>query len=146
MSYEQIVMRQSFSGEKASTFMNTEPVTVPPDTTVEKLVNDYIYRYHYKMFPVTENGKLVGCISTKEIRDIPKDQWRSHKVIEYADRCTPGNTVSPDTDAAKLLMTMQQSEKSRLMVVDNGKLLGIISLKDMLRYISLKSDIEGGAG
>jgi len=41
---------------------------------------------------------------------------------------------------------MSQTGNSRLLVVDQGKLVGIVSLKDLLRFLSLKLDLEGGVG
>ena len=37
---------------------------------------------------------------------------------------------------------MNRSGNSRLMVVEDKRLLGIISLKDMLKFLSIKLDLE----
>jgi hypothetical protein len=37
---------------------------------------------------------------------------------------------------------MKQSGLSRLMVTENSRLLGIVALKDMLEFLSLKMDLE----
>ena len=37
---------------------------------------------------------------------------------------------------------MTRSSLSRLMVVEQGKLVGIIALKDLLRFFSLKLELE----
>ena len=36
--------------------MNANPVTVQDSITVAQLVEDYIYKHHYKMFPVMVGG------------------------------------------------------------------------------------------
>ncbi len=41
------------------------------------------------------------------------------------------------------LNLMHRSGNSRLMVVEGDRLLGILSLKDMLKFLSLKLDLEG---
>ncbi|MCX6357296.1 MAG: site-2 protease family protein, partial [Candidatus Aureabacteria bacterium] len=48
-SYQQLVARKAFEGEPLRRFMQPDPVTVPPSITIQELVEEYIYRYHYKM-------------------------------------------------------------------------------------------------
>jgi CBS domain containing-hemolysin-like protein len=40
---------------------------------------------------------------------------------------------------------VQPKTQSRYMVVDNGQLVGMISLKDLLELISLKLEIDSGS-
>jgi CBS domain-containing protein len=40
------------------------------------------------------------------------------------------------------LSKMSQSGNSRLLVLENGKLVSIITLKDMVKFLSMKMDIE----
>ena len=57
--------------------------------------------------------------------------------------CSGDNTVSPDSDTAKVLAHMMRPDApSRLMVVENGRLLGVVSLKDLKSFIALKLDLE----
>ena len=56
--------------------MKTDPVTVTPSLSVAQLVDDYIYKYHYKMFPIVEDtDRLVGCVTTKQVKEIPREEW-----------------------------------------------------------------------
>ena len=102
-SYRQLLIRKVLEGEKVSRFMNPEPVTVHPKVPLSVLIEDYIYKFHYKMFPVVENGKLVGCITTKHLKDIPRSEWNEHAAGEIAIHCKDENSVSPDADAVKVL-------------------------------------------
>ncbi|KPJ87435.1 MAG: peptidase M50 [Spirochaetes bacterium DG_61] len=144
-SYQQVVMRQTLEGEKVSRFMEKNPLTVKGSITLRELVEDHIYTHHFKMYPVVERGKLIGCISTKEVKNVPKSEWDKRTVKEFAVHCSSDNSVTPDTDAINVLSKMKQTGQSRLMVVENGKLVGVITLKDMLNFISLKVELEEGA-
>jgi Zn-dependent protease len=142
MSYQQLLVRKALEGESVRRFMNANPVTVPDSITVERLVEDYIYKYHYKMFPVMEGDKLVGCITTRQVKDIPREAWSRETIREAASPCSAENTVSPQTDAVKALALMSQGGISRLMVVENGRLVGLVTLKDLLDFFSLKVELE----
>ena len=43
------------------------------------------------------------------------------------------------------MATMSRSGQSRLMIVEGEKLIGILALKDILEFLSLKLDLEGAA-
>jgi Zn-dependent protease/CBS domain-containing protein len=141
-AYQQLKVRTVLEGQKVSRFMKTDPVTVPAHITVSEMVEEYMYRYHYKLFPVVEDGKLVGCVTTKQTKEIPREEWGSRTVEEIAEGCTNENSVSPDREAVKVLSAMRRNGISRLMVVDNGELLGVITLKDLLEFIAMKLELE----
>jgi CBS domain-containing protein len=141
-SYQQLMVRNALQGEPVRRFMNAEPVTVPPSLSVKDLVEDYVYRYHYKMFPVVDDGKLVGCVSTKEVKDISHEEWEKKRVGDLTAGCSSDNTLTPDTDAVEALSLMNRTGISRLMVTEGDRLAGIITLKDLLKFLSLRMELE----
>jgi Zn-dependent protease/CBS domain-containing protein len=142
-SYKQLVTRRSLEGESVRRFMRTDPVTVRPDLALEELVEDYIYKFHFKFFPVVDDAnQLLGCITTRQLKEIPRNDWGKVTVGALAAGCSTVNTIGPDADALKALSIMNQNNASRLMVVEEGHLVGIIALKDMLRFLSLKVELE----
>jgi len=143
MSYQQLLMRKALEGEPVSRFMNRHPVTVPPSLTVKELVEDYIYKYHFKMFPVMAGDQLVGYITTRQVKEVPREEWERETIGHLAAPCSSENTITPDTDATKALARMNQTGSSRLLVIDRGHLVGIVALKDLLNFLSLKVELEG---
>ena len=142
MSYQQLLLRRQLEGEPVSRLMNTEVRTVPPDITLQQCVDDYVYRYHYKMFPVTRNGDLIGCVTTRRIKDVPREEWDRTTVEEIANGCTGENTISPEADAMQALSKMQRNRISRLMVVEENRLRGVFSLKDVMNLMARKVELE----
>ena len=142
MSYQQVLIRKALEGETVQHFMKKDPVTVPSSISIKELVEDYIYNYHYKMYPVVEGGDLIGCITSRQVKDIPRDLWTSRTVGNVAIRSSPENTIDPAADALKALSVMSKTGNSRLMVVDDGRLVGIITLKDILGFISIKLALD----
>lgn len=143
MSYKQLILRSALEGEKVRRFMSTDVEKVPSSLSVEDLVEDYIYKHHFKMFPVVDNGKLIGCVNLKQVKEIPREEWNRHKISEIIEVCSSENTIGSEEDALKALTVMKENNTSRLMVVEDDKLVGLIALKDMLEFLSLKIDLEG---
>jgi len=142
-SYQSVLVRSALEGEHVKRFMKSEPVSVSADTRVDHLVEDFIYKYHYKLYPVVNDGKSLRCVTIKDVKHFPKEEWNQHTVGELAEPCSQDNTVTVEEDALKALSIMNKTGNSRLMVVDDqGNLAGVIALKDMLRFLSLKLDLE----
>jgi Zn-dependent protease len=144
--YQQVLIRQTLQGEPVRRFMNREPITVPPSLDLHHWVEDYVYRFHRKRYPVVENGHLEGLIDTGLLTRIPRHEWDLHTVGEVMRHDLSALTISPDTDAVDALSKMQRNRLSCLLVTEGTKLVGIISLKDLLRFLNLKLDLEGTEG
>jgi Zn-dependent protease len=146
-SYQQVLVRQTLEGEQVSRLMVPDPVTVSPALSVQELVDYYLYAHHHKMFPVVDEGRLIGCVQVSDIKQVPREQWHERTVMDVLNSCSPVNTVSPDTDAMEALTTLQRSGTSRLMVAEGDQLKGILTIKDLMHFFSLKLELEGeGSG
>jgi len=141
-AYQQLIVRRALEGEKVRRFMKSDPITVPPSLSVKDLVENYIYTHHFKMYPVVDDGQLMGCVTLSQVKSVPMEERDRHYVRELAEECSEKNTIGPDDDAMKALTTMSRTQSSRLMVVEGNRLVGVISLKDMMGLLSLKIDLE----
>ena len=142
MSYQQVVMREALAGEPLRRFMNPNPVAVSPSTSVQEFVDDYIYRYHHKLYPVVTDGQLLGCITLNRVKQIPREEWSSHRVGELITQCGDDNAIDADAEAIDALSRMNKTQASRLVVVKDNKLVGVVTLKDLLKFLSLKVELE----
>ena len=142
-SYQQIVTRDLLSGLTVGRFMTPDPVTVPPDISLQRFVDDYLYRSHHRIYPVVKDGELVGCVTAKKLKDIPRQEWPQRRVGEIAAGCEEAAVISPDSEAMAAIDSMNRTGSSRLMVVENGRLVGIVTLKDLSEILALRMELEG---
>jgi Zn-dependent protease/CBS domain-containing protein len=142
-SYYQVVARTMLGGEPIQRFMTPNPVTVSSDLSVEKLVEEHFYRTLHTMYPVVDETRLVGCINSKQISGIPRDRWSRLLVRDIALPCSKDNTVDRETGVLAALALMNRTGNSQLLVVDGDRLAGIVTLKDLLKLLALKLDLEG---
>lgn len=145
MSYQQLLVRRVLEGEPVRRFMKTDVVTVPADTDVESLISDYLYRYYYKMYPVVDtDGTVVGCVTTKQVREVSPDGRTTTTVRDIAAPRNEDTAINVDADSMQALSVMSRTGASRLMVMEGDDLVGIIALKDLLQFLSLKVELEAG--
>jgi CBS domain-containing protein len=123
--------------------MNTHPIVVPPSLDLSHWVDDFVYRYHHRAFPVASNGHLEGFITTEALGRIPRGEWSGHTVGEVMAHDVRKVTIPSSADAMEALGKMQRNGVSRLAVTDGPDLVGIVSLKDLLNFLNLKLELEG---
>ncbi len=142
-SYQQLLAKRQFEGEPVRRFMTHDTVAVSPDLSLRSFVEDYVYEYHYDLFPVVAGQGLVGCVGARQVKTVPREDWERHSVGEIMSPCTEENTVDPGMDAIEAMALMRRTGASRLIVAVGDRLVGIVVLKDMLEFFSLKIDLEG---
>jgi Zn-dependent protease len=142
MSYQQFLARSLFNSKKVNELMVKNSVTVPRSISLEEFVRDYVYKHHFQMYPVLSFGKLSGCISIKQVASIPREEWAASTVGAVVLPYNEETTVGPEEDANKALAIMNRTGNSRLLVVKDNQLEGIIALKDMLNLLSLKMELN----
>lgn len=84
--------------------------------------------------PVVEDGRLMGMITDRDlvVRGIAEKRPNSSPVTEVMTNEVI--TVSPDTSVQEAAEQMAEHQIRRLPVVENGRLVGIVSLGDLATY------------
>lgn len=141
-AYQQVLVRHALEGEPVRRFMTEEAVSLPSGITVGDAVERYFYRYHHKLFPVRDNGHLLGCLSTAELKQVPREEWDRRTVGSLVVPCGAENAIGPDADALEALALMRRTGRPRLLVVEDGHLAGVVTLKDLLDFFALKVELE----
>ena len=144
MSFQHLQIRNALHGESVSRFMQTEIRSVTPQLTIQQLVDNYFYRFHHKMFPVVANDQLLGCVTTRDIKSVPMSEWSDRRVSDIVQLPTEANTITSDADAFQTLNRMNNTGNSRLLVTQDHQLVGVVTLKDMLGFLSMKIEFEEG--
>ncbi len=140
----QQMARSALSGTPVRRFMISDVIAVPPELPLDRLIEDYFYRHYYTTFPVCADGQLIGCISLKSTKAAVAEHAVMRTVASIMETCPEDQTVNPETDSAEALRRMQRSGTSRLFVTRNGRLVGILSLRDLLNYLAIRAELAGG--
>ncbi|MFW6161386.1 MAG: M50 family metallopeptidase [Planctomycetota bacterium] len=141
-AYQRVIWRQLLADTSVRRLMSSNPATVSPDVPLDDFVENYLYHYHYQLFPVAQDGTLLGCVTTDEVRDVPREQWGDHTVGDVFEPCSEETAIDQDADAVAALKRMRDTGKSRLLAVDGDQLAGVITLKDLSNYITRRVELE----
>lgn len=148
-SYQQIVMRKALTGVRVEHVMTRQVVTVPAELTLDKLVDDYFFRFRYTSFPVVKDDALLGLVTLHAIKEIIRESWPQVSAAEIMIPLSAGIVVNKDLDVIDALAKMASTGSGRLLVAEDlpagqagHKLIGILTQRDIIRLFEFKSNIE----
>ncbi len=127
--------------------MTEIPNTVTPQTTIRHVI-EIMKSQACRQLPVLLNGKLVGIVTDRDVRLVMNSplilhgRWQDDEILDNitAETCmTPEPmTVTPDTPAYQAANMLSIYKFGAMPVVDNGVLVGIITVTDFLDYFALQ--------
>ncbi|HIE31528.1 MAG TPA: CBS domain-containing protein [Methanosarcinales archaeon] len=132
--------------------MTGDVVTVQEDATIDRVL-ELFSRYHYHSYPVVaDTGELVGIISEDLVlavllfHRIPASSHTHLSVVRSLGDDARGImmpypvTVSPHTCLLETADLMLKHHVSRICVVEEGRLVGILSKRDIVNEICKRRD------
>ena len=141
-SYRQVVLKKILSGLRVEQFISKNVITVPANTTLEALVNDYIFNYRHHSFPVIKDDQLLGLVTFHDVKEVSRDKWNTTTVNEIMVPISDSFIINKNLDAMDALTKLVQNGLGRVLVIEQGKLIGILSQKDIMQLFQLRTEIE----
>jgi IMP dehydrogenase len=113
--------------KKSESGMIVDPISIEPDRKLYEVM-EIMGKYRISGVPVVKNGKLVGIITNRDLRFETNLDQKVEAVMTKDNLATarPGITL----DESKAILHERRIEKL-LVVDDEGKLLGLITIKDI---------------
>jgi Zn-dependent protease/predicted transcriptional regulator len=141
-SYQQHRLRDVLTDVRADQTMSPSPETVPPDITLQQLMDDVFMRSRYVAFPVVENGTPIGLVTLHQLREVARDSWSYIPVREVMLPIEPALVVAPDDTVTTVIDRLQSSPARRVLVMQDGHLVGIISARDITHWLERARQLE----
>lgn len=96
---------------------------------------------HVGALPVTRNGELVGVISERDYaRKVILLGRSSAETPVWQIMSSPVVTVAPDQDVRQCMQLMTHRRIRHLPVVEHGRMVGVISIGDLVRAVIEEQD------
>ncbi len=140
-SYQQVVLRQTLSGVQVRDIMTRAVDSVQGDCTLEEVVHEHVMTRSHPAYPVFDDGHLLGLLSLADIRHIPREQRYRTTAREVVPPLSENQTIPPDTEVWEALGKMAQNNQGRLLVMEEGQLLGIVSRTDIMRVLRTRTEL-----
>ncbi|NGM68582.1 CBS domain-containing protein [Natronolimnobius sp. AArcel1] len=133
---QQVTMKAAFQDVTVADIMTPagDLHTVAPETTVATLIQRMFTERHTG-YPVIESSgweddRLIGLVTLTDARSIDPVEREAYTVEEVMT--TDLETITPESNAMEAIEKMRDNDIGRLLVVDNGDLIGLISRSDLM--------------
>ena len=78
----------------------------------------------------------------KRVAGVPRPEWPKTAVRDRLIPCSESTCIDPGADVVAALDSMNKNKESRMLVVRDGRLEGVLTLKDVLGFLALKMELE----
>ncbi len=142
MGYEQMQVNRLLTDVDAEDVMTTDLVRIPSDITLRDAVDRFFLRHDHAAFPVEEAERTVGLLTLRQVKQVPRERWEVATVGETMEGLDEQTTVGPQARMDGVLAKLEAGETHRILVVEDGEILGIITPSDVARWLQRRQAIE----
>ena len=140
-SYRQLALRDILQNHTVSEVMVHECVAISPQLTLEQLVNDHILPSGRRCFPVVEDSRALGLVTTHDVKAVPRHLWPTKTVRETMTPFDKVKWVRPSEDLSNVLQQMTVEDVNQLPVVEDGAIVGIVARDSLLSFIHTRAEL-----
>lgn len=139
---QQAVYRAFTEGTPVREAMVTRFTSLADDDTLDDAVNELLAGTDHD-FPVVREGQLLGLLRRKQLIQALSDHDRDTPVREVADR--EFFTVEPGAPLDEVFQRMNEASCSTVPVVDEDRIVGLLTLENVGELIMVSSALQGRA-
>ena len=140
-SYRQAQWRDALHGFSVSQVMTSVYPAVPPNITINQLVQGYIFAGGHRLFMVVVEGKLEGLLTLDNIKSVPQPSWEATQVKEIMTPVDKLKVAHSDQEALGVLEQMEMDGVNEMAVVREGRVIGLITRDNLMRFLHIRSEL-----
>ena len=116
----------------------TSRCTVPGGITVHDLLDRHVLRHRHSSYPVVDaDGRASGLVTLQEIRLVPPEQRATTLVDDIAVPVDRLARARPGDALLDVLADLPGRPTGRVLVIDDDRVVGIVSASDIIRSLEL---------
>ncbi len=140
-SYAQVELLEELRGRTVADIMERDCPSVDGYISLQDFVNEYLLRSGRRCFVVVQDHRLVGIITSNEVKAIDREQWPQTSVQSAMRPIAKLRIVAPETSATQAVELMSREDVNQLPVVSNGQLQGILSRSSLMTFLRNQSEL-----
>ncbi|MGH2771009.1 MAG: CBS domain-containing protein [Actinomycetota bacterium] len=140
-----ILVRRGLSDTRVRDLMNPEPVVVSPALTINGFFQEASRPGGHSAYPVIRDGQCIGLVSLRLAGSVPPEQRDRRTVAEIMMKDSDVPILDPDTPMLEALERLRL-EPGRAVVLDGGRVIGVISVSDVTRTLEVEAARGSSSG
>jgi Zn-dependent protease len=135
-SERQVRMQAILRRVPVARLMHRDFPWVQAGVAVRDLVYHYFTNPNRPGLPVIADGRFAGLVTWHDLQSLPPERWAGTPVGEIMTPYARLRTVQVSDNAEQLLRLLQNAEVNQAPVLENGRLVGMVSQEDILRVLN----------
>jgi Zn-dependent protease len=132
-----IATEEALDGLRVRDLMVRDPVTVDADSTLGQFMDDVAWSRRFTTYPVLDDGKPIGLLAFSSVAGVPRSEWDTRYVRDAMIPLAQVPLLREDARAVRALEDLSGAGVHRGLVVDNGHLMGLLSITDLARALEV---------
>lgn len=134
----QAMLDDTLGDIRISSVMTRDPVTAPAEATVSEILDDYVLRTRHSAFPLEDAaGCPAGLITLGRLRTVAPAARATVRAAEVACPIDKVVTATPDDRLVDLLPRLNSTGDARALVLEGGRVVGLVTAADVARAVEL---------
>jgi predicted transcriptional regulator len=100
-------------------------------------MDDVVWSKRFTTYPVVDDGHAVGLLPFRCVAQIPRGEWDERTVRDCMLRLDQVPVVAADDELTDVLEQLGKNDVKRALVLDDGRLVGLLSITDVARALEL---------
>jgi len=138
-SRNQVLLYETLRSVVTQNIMTKEYSVVNPQLSLSRLVRDYIMVTGQRYFVVTDEDKLQGMVTVRNIRSIPRRRWRSTRVGKVMTPVGKLKTAYLQQSGASLLELMDGLGINQIPVLEEDEVIGVVVRDSLMRLVKTRT-------
>jgi Zn-dependent protease len=142
--YANAIQREILGGVRVRDLMTANPATIPDTLPLNLAVEDYFLSGHHVAYPVcAPDGEFRGLLRLDFLKEVPKEKWPYVSAGDVvAEKSAETLRIGVNESASRAMRLLLAPELSRLAVIENDRLVGIVTRHDILHFIKIHTELE----
>jgi Zn-dependent protease/predicted transcriptional regulator len=119
-SYRRVAVEKLVEGLRVAEAMERDVAVVQPTLTLDTLADQHRLRGGVGVYPVTNDGLLVGTVSMARVRRVPRRDWSVTRVAQVMDAPPREDGLTEEEPLWEAVMRFEETGATALPVVDRG--------------------------
>ena len=138
----QVMFQGLLAGHTVSQAMSQRCIVIPPDGTLQQVVDEHILSGGQRCLLVNRGANTVGLMTLHRIKEVPRDKWPTTLVGQVMLPVEKMKRIRPEEELWTALEQMDRDGVNQLPVMTDGRIIGMLSREDVITFLRTVEELR----
>src|SRR6185503_19566989 len=141
-AYRDVRLDEALAGVTVADAMLREFATLPAGLSLAEAARDHFLRTGYGGYPVLRADHVIGLLTLRDVLKRSPVDRETTSVQAAMTPLTPAIVAAPEDSLLKAAGQMAEAGTGRLLVMEGGRLTGLLTLQSVLRQVRVRERLS----